>query len=181
MIVRTAPSWNENAGDLVLLREDGSLGLDSDDAFGLPKLFNRVAPPMMITTTTGLAVLKADHPANQTIESGFRSLNIPVPYVIQALGAREAVLAGDKSTIHSFRSDVLGMWKGRDESISTALLGNWADTLYDHGRLTLDALSERLILGCLFRLRSGVTPVGGVLLGEALGHEADGGDLDHGC
>ncbi|NYS17229.1 hypothetical protein HFP43_00015 [Streptomyces sp. SJ1-7] len=32
--------------------------------------------------------------------------------------------------------------EGWDESISTALLGNWADTLYDHGRLTLDALSR---------------------------------------
>ncbi|WP_405189355.1 hypothetical protein OG473_39255 [Streptomyces anulatus] len=135
-------SWDENAGDLVTLREDGSLVLDSDDAFGLPEPFDRVAPPMMITTTTGMAVLKADHPANQTIESGFRSLNIPVPDVIQALGAREAALAGDKSTIHSFRSDVLGMWKGWDESISTALLGNWADTLYGHGRLTVDALSR---------------------------------------
>ncbi|MDX2407377.1 hypothetical protein NJO91_30165 [Streptomyces microflavus] len=135
-------SWNETAGDLVTLREDGSLVLDLDDAFGLPEPFDRVAPPMMITTTTGMAVLKADHPANQTIESGFRSLNIPVPDVIQALGAREAALAGDKSTIHSFRSDVLGMWKGWDESISTALLGNWADTLYDQGRLTPDALSR---------------------------------------
>ncbi|MYR92353.1 MULTISPECIES: hypothetical protein [unclassified Streptomyces] len=135
-------SWNENAGDLVTLREDGSLVLDLDDAFGLPEPFDRVAPPMMITTTTGMAVLKADHPANQTIESGFRSLNIPVPDVIQALGAREAALAGDTSTIRSFRSDVLGMWKGWDESISTALLGNWADTLYDQGRLTLDALSR---------------------------------------
>ncbi|OXY90411.1 hypothetical protein [Streptomyces sp. 2R] len=135
-------SWDENAGDLVTLREDGSLVLDADDAFGLPEPFDRVAPPMMITTTTGMAVLKADHPANQTIESGFRSLSIPVPDVIQALGAREAALAGDKSTIHSFRSDVLGMWKGWDESISTALLGNWADTLYDQGRLTPDALSR---------------------------------------
>ena len=124
------------------LREDGSLVLDTDDAFGLPEPFDRVAPPMMITTTTGMAVLKADHPANQTIESGFRSLNIPVPDVIQALGAREAALAGDKSTIHSFRSDVLRMWKGWDESISTALLGNWADTLYDQGRLTPDALGR---------------------------------------
>ncbi|MFJ6889661.1 hypothetical protein ACIQRC_33100 [Streptomyces californicus] len=135
-------SWNENAGDLVTLREDGSLVLDLDDTFGLPEPFDRVAPPMMITTTTGMAVLKADHPANQTLESGFRSLNIPVPDVIQALGAREAALAGDTSTVHFFRSDVLGMWKGWDESISTALLGNWADTLYDQGRLTLDALDK---------------------------------------
>jgi len=96
----------------------------------------------MITTTTGMAVLKPDHPANQTIESGFRSLNIPVPAVIQALGARDAALAGDGSTIRSFTSDVLGRWSGWTEPVSTALLGNWADTLYDQGRLTPDALDK---------------------------------------
>lgn len=134
--------WTGNTGDLVTLREDGSVVLDMDDTFGLPEPFDRVAPPTMITTTTGMAVLKADHPANQTIESGFRSLNIPVPDVIQALGAREAALAGDGSTIHSFRSEVLGMWSGWNEPVSTALLGDWADTLYDQGRLTPDALSK---------------------------------------
>ncbi|MFC9760058.1 hypothetical protein [Streptomyces sp. NPDC056921] len=71
--------WSGNTGDLVTLREDGSVVLDMDDTFALPEPFDRVAPPMMITTTTGMAVLKTDHPANQTIESGFRSLNIPVP------------------------------------------------------------------------------------------------------
>ncbi|MER5914990.1 hypothetical protein ABT124_32135 [Streptomyces sp. NPDC001982] len=134
--------WSGNTGDLVTLREDGSVAFDMDGTFELPEPFNRVAPPMMITTTTGMAVLKAGHPANQTIESGFRALNIPVPDVIQALGAREAALAGDGSTIHSFRSEVLGMWSGWNEPVSTALLGNWADPLYDQGRLTPDALSK---------------------------------------
>lgn len=134
--------WTGNTGDLVTLREDGSVVLDMDDTFELPEPFNRVAPPMMITTTTGMAVLKADHPANQTIESGFRSLNIPVPDVIQALSAREAALAGDGSTIRSFTSDVLGMWSGWNEPVSTALLGNWADPLYNQGHLTPEALSE---------------------------------------
>ncbi|WNO70128.1 hypothetical protein [Streptomyces sp. AM8-1-1] len=112
--------WSGNAGDTVTLREDGSVALDVDGTFGLPEPFDRVAPPMMITTTTGMAVLKAGHPANQTIESGFRSLNIPVPDVIQALSAREAALAGDGSTIRSFRSEVLGMWSGWNEPVSTA-------------------------------------------------------------
>ncbi|MFH8736554.1 MULTISPECIES: hypothetical protein [unclassified Streptomyces] len=134
--------WSGNTGDLVTLREDGSVAFDMDGTFDLPEPFDRVAPPMMITTTTGMAVLKADHPANQTIESGFRSLNIPVPDVIQALSAREAALAGDGSTIHSFRSEVLGMWSGWNEPVSTALLGNWADPLYDRGHLTPDALSK---------------------------------------
>ncbi|MEU6548390.1 hypothetical protein [Streptomyces sp. NPDC046859] len=132
--------WSENNGDTVTLREDGSVALDVDGAFGLPEPFDRVAPPMMITTTTGMAVLKAGHPANQTIASGFRALNIPIPDVIQALSAREAALAGDGSTIRSFTSDVLGRWSGWNEPVSTALLGNWADSLFDQGRLTPDAL-----------------------------------------
>lgn len=132
--------WSENTGDTVTLHEDGSVTLDLDGTFELPEPFDRVAPPMMITTTTGMAVLKADHPANQTIASGFRALNIPVPDVIQALSARDAALAGDGSTIGSFTSDVLGRWSGWNEPVSTALLGNWADSLFDQGRLTPDAL-----------------------------------------
>lgn len=134
--------WSENSGDLMTLREDGSVTLDMDDTFGLPKPFDRVAPPMMFTTTTGMAVLKAGHPANQTIESGLRALNVPVPDVIQALSAREAALGGDGSTIRSFTSDVLGRWSGWNEPVSTALLGNWADSLFYQGRLTPDALSK---------------------------------------
>ncbi|WP_060905165.1 hypothetical protein [Streptomyces scabiei] len=134
--------WSENTGDTVTLREDGSVALDVDGTFALPEPFDRVAPPMMITTTTGIAVLKAGHPANQTIESGFRALNIPVPDVIQALSAREAALAGDGSTIRSFRSEVLELWSGWNEPVSTALLGNWADPLYDQGHLTPDALKK---------------------------------------
>ncbi|MGW5285301.1 hypothetical protein ACWERI_38720 [Streptomyces collinus] len=131
--------WSGNTGDTVTLREDGSVALDVDGTFELPEPFDRVASPMMITTT-GMAVLEAGHPANRTIESGFRALNIPVPDVIQALSAREAALAGDGSTIRSFRSEVMGLWSGWNEPVSTALLGNWADPLYDHGHLTPDAL-----------------------------------------
>ncbi|MGW1163398.1 hypothetical protein ACWD5Q_33115 [Streptomyces sp. NPDC002513] len=134
--------WSENTGDTVTLREDGSIALDMDGTFDLPEPFDRVAPPTLITTTTGMAVLRPDHPANQTIESGFRALNLPVPEVIQALSAREAALAGDGSTIHSFTSEVLKRWSGWNEPVSTALLGNWADPLYDQGRLTPDALDR---------------------------------------
>ncbi|MET8964248.1 hypothetical protein ABZX69_33075 [Streptomyces sp. NPDC004074] len=134
--------WSENTGDTVTLREDGSIALDMDGTFDLPEPFDRVAPPTLITTTTGMAVLRPDHPANQTIESGFRALNLPVPEVIQALSAREAALAGDGSTIHSFTSEVLKRWSGWNEPVSTALLGNWADPLYDQGHLTPDALDR---------------------------------------
>ncbi|MFF3934306.1 hypothetical protein [Streptomyces hirsutus] len=101
-------SWSGNTGDLVTLREDGSVAFDMDGTFDLPEPFDRAVPPTLITTTTGMAALKTGHPANQTIESGFRSLNIPVPEVIQALSAREAALAGDGPTIGSFTSEVLG-------------------------------------------------------------------------
>ncbi|MGW4349005.1 hypothetical protein ACWEL8_28585 [Streptomyces sp. NPDC004690] len=134
--------WSENTGDTVTLHEDGSIALDVDGTFELPEPFGRVAPPVMISTTTGMAVLTAGHPANQTIESGFRALNIPVPDVIQALSAREAALAGDGPTIRSFTSQVLGRWSGWNEPVSTALLGSWADSLFDQGRLTPDALSK---------------------------------------
>jgi hypothetical protein len=134
--------WSGSAGDTVTLREDGSIALDMDGTFDLPEPFNRVALPTLITTTTGMAVLKADHPANQTIESGFRALNIPVPEVLQALSAREAALAGDGPTIHSFTSKVLKRWSGWNEPVSTALLGNWADLLYDQGHLTPEALDK---------------------------------------
>ncbi|MEW2326098.1 hypothetical protein AB0926_34380 [Streptomyces griseoincarnatus] len=134
--------WSGSAGDTVTLREDGSIALDMDGTFDLPEPFDRVAPPTLITTTTGMAVLKAGHPANQTIESGFRALNIPVPEVIQALSAREAALAGDGPAIHSFTSKVLKRWSGWNEPVSTALLGNWADSLYDQGHLTPDALDK---------------------------------------
>ncbi|MDN3250575.1 MULTISPECIES: hypothetical protein [unclassified Streptomyces] len=89
--------WRENTSDTATLHEDGSVALDLDGTFELPEPFDRVAPPMMIATTTGMAVLKAGHPANQTIASGFRALNIPVPDVIQALSAGDAALVGDGS------------------------------------------------------------------------------------
>ncbi|MFD5164020.1 hypothetical protein ACFWMJ_39250 [Streptomyces hawaiiensis] len=134
--------WSGSAGDTVTLRADGSIALDVDGTFDLPEPFDRVAPPTLITTTTGMAVLRPDHPANRTIESGFRALNIPVPEVIQALSAREAALAGDGPTIHSFTSEVLGRWSGWNEPVSTALLGGWADPLYDQGHLTPEALDK---------------------------------------
>jgi hypothetical protein len=79
--------------------------------------------------------------AKQAIESGFRTLNIPVPKVIQALSAREAAPTGDGPTI-SFTSKVLGRWSGWNEPVSTALLGNWADPLHDQGHLTAEAFDK---------------------------------------
>lgn len=133
--------WTGSGGELVTLREGGTVTLDIDGTFELPEPFDRGTPPTMITTTTGMAVLKPDHPANQTIESGFQAVGIPVPEVVRALNAREAALAGDRAAIRTYNSEALGRWSGWSEPISTALLGNWADPLYAEGRLSPGALS----------------------------------------
>ncbi len=132
--------WTGSGGELVTLREDGTVALDIDGTFDLPEPFDRGTPPTMITTTTGMAVLKPGHPANQTIESGFQAAGIPVPDVVRALNAREAALAGDQAAIRAYTSEALGKWSGWSEPVSTALLGNWADPLYNEGRLSPGAL-----------------------------------------
>ncbi|MGA5872291.1 hypothetical protein [Streptomyces cinereoruber] len=122
------------------LSDDGTVALDIDGTFDLPEPFDRGTPLTMITTTTGMAVLKPDHPANQTIESGFQAVGIPVPDVVRALNAREAAITGDRAAIRVYTSETLNRWSGWNEPISTALLGNWADPLYEEGRLSPDAL-----------------------------------------
>ncbi|MFJ5142783.1 hypothetical protein [Streptomyces sp. NPDC088707] len=132
--------WTGSGGELVTLREDGTVALDTDGKFELPEPFDRGTPSTMITTGTGMAVLKPDHPANQTIESGFQAVGIPVPDVVRALNAREAAITGDQAAIGSYTSEALGRWSGWNEPISTALLGSWANPLYDEGRLSPGAL-----------------------------------------
>ncbi|MFD5518687.1 hypothetical protein [Streptomyces sp. NPDC127066] len=132
--------WTGSESEFVTLREDGTVALDIDGTFELPEPFDRGTPSTMITTTTGMAVLKPNHPANQTIESGFQAVGIPVPKVVQALNAREAALAGDQAALRAYTSQALGKWSGWSKSISTALLGNWADPLYNEGRLSPGAL-----------------------------------------
>ncbi|MGV9706029.1 hypothetical protein [Streptomyces sp. NPDC003483] len=132
--------WTGSEGELVTLREDGTVALDIDGTFALPEPFDRGTPATMITTTTGMAVLKPDHPANQTIESGFEAVGVPVPDVVRALNAREAALTGDQAAIRAYTSGPLGRWSGWNEPISTALLGSWADPLCVEGRLSPGAL-----------------------------------------
>ncbi|MET8629623.1 hypothetical protein ABZW30_38840 [Kitasatospora sp. NPDC004669] len=61
---------------------------------------------------------------------------------MRALNAREAARVGDGSTVHTFTSEVLGMWSGWSEPVATALLGDWAGPLFTKGRLTPDALRQ---------------------------------------
>ncbi|MFJ6015175.1 hypothetical protein [Streptomyces sp. NPDC092952] len=136
--------WNGAEGELVTLRGDGTVALDLDGTFELPEPFDRGTLPTMITTTTGMAVLKPNHPDNQTIESGFRAVGIPVPDVVQAMNAREAVLTGDLAALGAFVSEGLGRWSGWREPVSTALIGDWADPLYDKGRLSPGAVDQLL-------------------------------------
>lgn len=128
--------WAGCEGELVTLRQDGTVAIDIDGTFALPEPFDRGTHSTMITTTTGMAVLKPDHPANQMVESGFQAVGVPVPEVVRALNAREAALTGDRAAIRAYTSEALGRWSGWSEPISTALLGNWADPLHNEGRLS---------------------------------------------
>ncbi|MFI1409606.1 hypothetical protein ACH4Y0_06715 [Streptomyces sp. NPDC020707] len=133
--------WAGCEGELVTLRQDGTVAIDIDGTFALPEPFDRGTHSTMITTTTGMAVLKPDHPANQMVESGFQAVGVPVPEVVRALNAREAALTGDRAAIRAYTSEALGRWSGWSEPISTALLGNWADPLHNEGRLSPGALA----------------------------------------
>ncbi|MFF4874225.1 hypothetical protein [Streptomyces sp. NPDC000961] len=137
-------AWTGAEGELATLREDGTVALDLDGTFERPEPFDRVTPPVMITTTNGMAVLKPDHPDNQTIESGFRAVGIPVPDVVRAMNAREAARTGDRAALRAFVSEGLGRWSGWSEPVSTALLGNWADPLYNEGQLCPGAMDQFL-------------------------------------
>ncbi|MFB8127082.1 hypothetical protein ACFVG1_11920 [Streptomyces bacillaris] len=136
--------WAGAEGELATLRENGTVALDLDGTFELPEPFDRGTPPTMITTTTGMAVPRPNHPENQTIESGFRAVGIPVPDVIRAMNAREAARTGDQAALRAFVSDGLGRWSGWREPVSTALLGSWADPLYNDGRLSPGAVDQFL-------------------------------------
>ncbi|WP_371551318.1 hypothetical protein OG266_38175 [Streptomyces sp. NBC_00554] len=46
------------------------------------------------------------------------------------------------AAVRDFTSEALGRWRGWSESVSTALLGNWADPLHDEGQLTPGALDR---------------------------------------
>jgi hypothetical protein len=136
--------WTGTEGEIATLRSDGTVVLDLDGTFAQPEPFDRVAPPTVITTTTGMAVLKPDHPNNQTIESGFRAVGVPVPDVVRTMNAREAALTGDRASLGTFVSEELGWWRGWHEPVSTALLGDWAKPLYKQGRLSPGAVDQFL-------------------------------------
>lgn len=79
-------------------------------------------------------------PNAETIARSFLEMGRPVPDVVQALNARQAALLDDTPQIDAFTSDVLGLWSGWRESVSTALLGDWASPLLSSGSLAPTAL-----------------------------------------
>ncbi|MFF5361176.1 hypothetical protein ACFY4I_17570 [Streptomyces scabiei] len=82
-------------------------------------------------------------PTAETIARAFLEVGHPVPNIVQALNARQAALLGDTPQVDAFTSDVLGLWSGWREPVSTALLGDWASPLLNSGSLaptTLDHL-----------------------------------------
>ncbi|MFE0179183.1 hypothetical protein ACFWZ2_43450 [Streptomyces sp. NPDC059002] len=58
-----------------------------------------------------------------------------VPVAMRALAARDAALNGADVAVDQFASEILGLWRGGRwrESVSTALLGDWADPLAQDG------------------------------------------------
>ncbi|MGA5557138.1 hypothetical protein [Streptomyces lavendulocolor] len=81
-------------------------------------------------------------PTAETIARGFLEVGRPVPNIVQALNARQAALLGDTPQVDAFTSDVLGLWSGWREPVSTALLGDWASPLLNSGSLAPTALDH---------------------------------------
>ncbi|MEW2312704.1 hypothetical protein AB0918_29365 [Streptomyces sp. NPDC006864] len=79
-------------------------------------------------------------PTAETISRGFLEMGRPVPDIVQALNARQAALLDDTRQLDAFTSDVLGLWSGWREPVSTALLGDWASPLLSSGSLAPTAL-----------------------------------------
>ncbi|MFD5293988.1 hypothetical protein ACFWJU_02170 [Streptomyces mutabilis] len=62
----------------------------------------------------------------------------------RAVEARNEAALGNTELIENFMADDLGLWRGArwQEPVTTALLGDWASTLYTHGTIRRGALSR---------------------------------------
>ncbi|MFF9403648.1 hypothetical protein [Streptomyces sp. NPDC014744] len=132
--------WNIEGG-LVGVHEDGTVAAhpfgpprpESDEVLaGLRNFFSRPDDFVAVPTT---------EPTGESVERGFLDMGWEVPPIVRALNARQAALSGDHTYVDSFTSEVLGRWSGWRESVSTALLGDWAGTLFRDGRLSPDVLT----------------------------------------
>ncbi|MEU4359930.1 hypothetical protein [Streptomyces virginiae] len=89
-----------------------------------------------------LAVPTSEPPTGESVERGFLEMGWEVSPVVRAMNARNAVLSGDRAMVESFTSEVLGLWSGWHEPVSTALLGDWMMPLLEEGRLSPRALTS---------------------------------------
>ncbi|WP_157531434.1 MULTISPECIES: hypothetical protein [unclassified Kitasatospora] len=79
-------------------------------------------------------------PTGESISRSFLEMGRPVPDLVQALNARQAVLTGDRAALETFTRVGLGRWSGWSEPVSTALIGPWADPFLAEGQLSPDSL-----------------------------------------
>lgn len=132
--------WNVKGG-LVSVHEDGTVAThpfgrrsESDELLtGIRNLFSHDEEDFVAVPTT--------EPTGESVERGFLEMGLEVPPAVRALNARHAALSGDHAYVDGFTFKVLGRWSGWREPVSTALLGDWADTLFSDGRLSPDALT----------------------------------------
>ncbi|MFD0153809.1 hypothetical protein ACWGQ4_34805 [Streptomyces sp. NPDC055721] len=62
----------------------------------------------------------------------------------RAVEARNEAALGNTELVEKFMADDLGIWRGArwQEPVATALLGDWASTLYTHGTIRRGALAQ---------------------------------------
>ncbi|WP_069869075.1 hypothetical protein [Streptomyces malaysiensis] len=126
-------------GDLVAVHSDGTVATRPTGK--VPPLHVLEAGTReLLAHSSEYVPVPTRQPTAETIASGFLEMGRPVPDVVQALNARQAALLDDTPQIDAFTSDVLGLWSGWRESVSTALLGDWASPLLSSGSLAPTAL-----------------------------------------
>ncbi|MFE1367226.1 hypothetical protein ACFW84_23725 [Streptomyces anulatus] len=132
--------WNIEGG-VVGVHEDGTV---ATHPFGPPRpesdevlagLHNLLSSP------DDFVAVPTNEPTGESVERGFLDMGWEVPPIVRALNARQAALSGDHTYVDGFTSEVLGRWSGWRESVSTALLGDWASALFREGRLPPDAVT----------------------------------------
>ena len=155
----TEPLLRETSGPIFLLTGGGP-GVDGTyvvaaDGDGIA----RISGKSLFTHLKGLTISPLDTPAaparrnhrrkpplTATVIRPASDLEIVehLPGTVRALSARQAVLHGNFRPLNSFNRNVLGLrgsprWQ---EAVSTALLGDWADTILTEGALAPEALAR---------------------------------------
>jgi hypothetical protein len=129
---------------------DGGLVAVHSDGTVATRLLGEHPPPHVLHSSTQMLLdrsfnsvqVPSMEPTAQTIVRGFMEMGRPVPDIVHALNARQAARTGDTVQLDVFTSDVLGLWCGWREAVSTALIGDWANPLHADGSLGSAALKR---------------------------------------